>query len=319
MKKKSPWSRNDKIGAATLIATIAGILVALLFPEVRRAVGLEKPAFVPPPVSVAQVQAAKSESPATTAPPTQHKKSKSTKAPKPNSEPAEQAALREALPEQDTELAPAQQPKRRTVANGNTFENRPNTLDVQDSGTTFTHNIVKGMDATVSHGAYADSNDFEGKGVSHTEGDNSVMAGIRAAQRESVYECIAPCGQHGPFPDVSLGLPPDLPLARALHGSSRSVADQLKALITEGNTLVDEFCAGKDVEVLKKSERAWQAKVENVFSNLDPRLMNALANATSPRSSQSDNEHAGIGICNSIVVKIDVMILYENQLRGVGD
>jgi cytoskeletal protein RodZ len=47
MKKKSPWSRADKLTGAGVVVAVVAIAVGLLIPEVRRAVGLEKPAPVP--------------------------------------------------------------------------------------------------------------------------------------------------------------------------------------------------------------------------------------------------------------------------------
>ena len=43
MKKKSPWSRADKLTGAGVVVAVVAIAVGLLIPEVRRAVGLEKP------------------------------------------------------------------------------------------------------------------------------------------------------------------------------------------------------------------------------------------------------------------------------------
>jgi hypothetical protein len=50
MKKQVPWNRNDKLAAASLAVGMLAIFVGLLFPEVRRKLGLEKPA---PPSSAA--------------------------------------------------------------------------------------------------------------------------------------------------------------------------------------------------------------------------------------------------------------------------
>jgi hypothetical protein len=47
MSKKIPWSRNDKLAVAGLAVGLLGIVVALLFPEVRRKLGFEKPALAP--------------------------------------------------------------------------------------------------------------------------------------------------------------------------------------------------------------------------------------------------------------------------------
>ena len=85
---------------------------------------------------------------------------------------------------------------------------------------------------------------------------------------------------------------------------------------------MDTFYAGNDMDVLNKSQMGWQAKIGTVISNLDPRLGDAL-NHVKPaqwRSNGPENRNqAGINICNLIMVKIDVLIIYENQLRGVGD
>jgi hypothetical protein len=64
MKKKVPWGRTDKLTAVGVVIAILAIVVGLLFPEVRRFVGLEKPA----PVALVQTQAPKSEPPATATP-----------------------------------------------------------------------------------------------------------------------------------------------------------------------------------------------------------------------------------------------------------
>jgi hypothetical protein len=213
---------------------------------------------------------------------------------------------------------------RRIVDDGNTYENLPNKLEVQDPGTIFTHNLVRGMDSSITNGAYAAGNDFEGRGTPPLNDPNDpVMAGIRAAQRQTIYKCPDPCGEHGPYFDSPIeGLPSDLPLAKALHGSSHYIADQLWALIDEGNAIVDTFCAGNDMAVLNKSQMDWQAKIETVVSNLDQRLGDALTKVKAPqwRSSGAKGlNQKGIDICNLILVKIDVLIMYQNQLRGVGD
>ena len=64
MKKKVPWSRNDKLGAAGVAVALLAIGVGLLFPEVRRFLRLEKPA----PVALAPAQIPKPELPATATP-----------------------------------------------------------------------------------------------------------------------------------------------------------------------------------------------------------------------------------------------------------
>src|ERR1035438_3996775 len=45
--KKAAWSRKDKLAAAGLCVAVLAIVVGLLFPEVRRILGLEKPAPTP--------------------------------------------------------------------------------------------------------------------------------------------------------------------------------------------------------------------------------------------------------------------------------
>jgi hypothetical protein len=62
MKKKVPWNRNDRLAAAGVAVALLAIIVGLLFPEVRRKLGLEKPA--PTTVSLPQAQVPKSELPA---------------------------------------------------------------------------------------------------------------------------------------------------------------------------------------------------------------------------------------------------------------
>lgn len=67
MKKKAPWSRTDKLTAVGVVIALLAIVVGLLFPEVRRFVGLEKPA--PAPVAPTQVQApTRGQNPAAPAP-----------------------------------------------------------------------------------------------------------------------------------------------------------------------------------------------------------------------------------------------------------
>lgn len=152
-------------------------------------------------------------------------------------------------------------------------------------------------------------------------GVGADTAKIRAAQRANVFKCPSPCGPYGPYPDTLIeGLPSNLPLAKALHGSSGFVADQLSLLIDEGNAIVDTFLADNDMEALSKNQVAWQAKVETVVANLDPRLGDALTHVRSGQFSESNSHNqAGINICKSIMGKIDVLTIYQNQLRGVGD
>lgn len=234
----------------------------------------------------------------------------------------EPSPKRDAKPE--TTPPPAHTSTHRLVEDGNIIENQPNKLEVQDPGTTFTNNTVRGMDATVSHGAYADNNDFEGRGEpgkpSQSDGKGADMVKLWAAQTANVYKCRGPCGA-GPFPDDPIeGVPSNLPFAKALHDSSRFVADQLSSLIDEGNVILYTFLvAGSDMEALKKNEIAWQAKIKTVVSNLDPRLGEALTHVRSMRYSNSNRNPEGIKICESIAGKIDLLTIYQNQLRGVGD
>jgi hypothetical protein len=211
------------------------------------------------------------------------------------------------------------------VVDGNIVENLPNKLEVQDPGTTFTNNTVRGMDADIKHGALADNNDFEGRGGTtqppKSEGKGADPVKIWAAQVANVYKCTQPCGERGPYPDSPIeGLPPNLPLAKATHGSSRFVADELSTLIDEGYVIMHTFFANNDMEALSRSQREWQIKIETIMSNLDPGLGEALDHVRSGQFAESSSRNrAGINICKSIAGKIDVLTIYQNQLRGVGN
>jgi|SRR6266849_4229434 len=84
MQKKPPWSRADKLTAATVVIGLLGIVVALLFPEVRRKLGLEKPVPVAAETHVSQSQAPATTTPNTSPPQSRTRpkvKSKPTPAP----------------------------------------------------------------------------------------------------------------------------------------------------------------------------------------------------------------------------------------------
>jgi hypothetical protein len=152
-----------------------------------------------------------------------------------------------------------------------------------------------------------------------TNGHGAKLANIWAAQAGAPYKCDGPCGT-GPWPDDTplRGVPSGLPLAKALHGSSRFVADQLSALIDEGNSIAYTFAKDDNVDALKKNQKDWQAKIDIVMSNLDPRLGEALNHVTSDRCGGGRNPE-GIEICKSIAGKSDLMTIYQNTLRGVKD
>jgi hypothetical protein len=50
--KKTPWTRNDRIGAAALAVALIACASAFVIPEVRQFVGLEKPAAIQAPAQV---------------------------------------------------------------------------------------------------------------------------------------------------------------------------------------------------------------------------------------------------------------------------
>ena len=79
--RAEPWSRNDKIAAFAVAVTILLAVVGLLTPEIRRAIGLDKP--TPASTNTPQGQSPKSElsvpaksNPATAEPPIQKKHQK---------------------------------------------------------------------------------------------------------------------------------------------------------------------------------------------------------------------------------------------------
>jgi len=106
--------------------------------------------------------------------------------------------------------------------------------------------------------------------------------------------------------------------AKSVTCSSRVVTDQLSALIDEGNLIAYTFVQDNNVEALKKSQKDWQAKIDAVMSNLDPRLGVALIHVTTDRCVGNRNPE-GIDICKSIAGKSDLMTIYQNTLRGFKD
>jgi hypothetical protein len=138
--------------------------------------------------------------------------------------------------------------------------------------------------------------------ASGKSGDGADVEKIRDAQTASVYKCDEPCGAYGAYPDYPIeGLAPSLPLAKALHGSSHTLADNLSSLIDEGNAIFSAFIADSDVDTLNKKQKTWQAKVETAISDLDPRLGDALTHIKSLKD------------------KIAVLTIYQNQLRAAGE
>jgi hypothetical protein len=142
------------------------------------------------------------------------------------------------------------------------------------------------------------------------------------AQTAIIYKCHSPCGPHGPYPDVPLeGVPEDLPSARALTGSGYVLATQLSDLIDEGKLLVRQFLGTDDMDFLSKNETTWQTEVERLLTpNLDPRLVKALSQANSKQfNTMNSHNQKGIVICNLVGAKTDLLIMFYNQLIGVGD
>ena len=111
-----------------------------------------------------------------------------------------------------------------------------------------------------------------------------------------------------------------MPLAKALRGSSHALADKLSVLIDEGGAIVNAFRANSDMGLLISKQAAWEIKVETAVSDLDSRLDEALASVKSATLKASGNlGQAGLDICNSIEFEAEVLTIYQNQLRGVGD
>jgi len=54
MRRKQPWSRNDKLGATAVFVAVITCASAFFIPEVRRFFGLEKPIAAQEPTTVAQ-------------------------------------------------------------------------------------------------------------------------------------------------------------------------------------------------------------------------------------------------------------------------
>jgi Flp pilus assembly protein TadD len=74
MRKKEPWSRNDKLVVGGLALALITAVSAFFIPEVRRAIGLDKPASVQAPVRVQTSTAPSAVAPSQAAP-TEKKKS----------------------------------------------------------------------------------------------------------------------------------------------------------------------------------------------------------------------------------------------------
>jgi len=201
-----------------------------------------------------------------------------------------------------------------------------NKFTINGKDNAVTNNTVTNMDVEIAKDAQHNKIDRNliqsgvpfGVIPAQTNGNGANLANIWAAQTGAMYKCAGPCGL-GPFPDSPIyGVPPDLPPAKALHGSSRFVADKLSALIDEGNVIAYTFFKDNDVESLKKSQIAWQAKIDAVMSNLDSRLGDALTHVTSLRFGDSRSPE-GTSICKSIAGKNDLMTIYQNTLRGFKD
>jgi hypothetical protein len=78
MKKKSPWSRNDKLAAAGVAIALVACASAFFIPEVRQFFGLEKPATVQAPVQVQESTAPSAVAPSQAAPAPTPPKSQTT-------------------------------------------------------------------------------------------------------------------------------------------------------------------------------------------------------------------------------------------------
>jgi hypothetical protein len=229
--------------------------------------------------------------------------------PSKTAKPIRQAALREALPEQDAKRVstpPVTPNTRRVIVDGNIVENQPNTLDVEDPGTTFTNNTVRGMDASVKNGAYADNNDFEGRGAtaqSQSEGKGADMAAIRKAQTRNQYP--------GAFPD-SLW-----PVANTvLQGTNSSVADDLTKFIVQGHRIIADFRTDGNAKSIKEKERIWEMEVYAALTaKLGPRFAQDFDEQELASDPQRHN-FEGDNICHLIDTKIAKLTTFVNQLRA---
>jgi hypothetical protein len=206
---------------------------------------------------------------------------------------------------------------------------RPTKLTVGGEQNKIMHNTFPEMDIEFtdkSKGNELGDNSFQnpvipGQVPTAKNSYGADTAKIRDARDANVLKCDVPCGAHGPYPDDDIeGMPSDLPLAKAFHGSSRVLADQFSTIIDEGNAIVAAFVADNDMEALNKNQKVWQARVDTAVSDLDPRLRDALPNLKSKRPrGLSGHNQTGVSLCQSIKGKIDVLTMYQNQLRGVGD
>jgi hypothetical protein len=153
---------------------------------------------------------------------------------------------------------------------------------------------------------------------------SEVDAKAFEAQNANILECQSPCGLPGPFPDtLPTGDNPfrrDLPPAVGLKGPSLVVAEQLADLVTQGYGLLAKFVKDNDARTLSAAKKSWDAHAESVVSsNLDTVL------ATDFNRSYSGNicsgltgarDPDGIRLCNVLGARLDVLVLFENQLRG---
>lgn len=216
-----------------------------------------------------------------------------------------------AFPKQDAKPAPAPPPgttnTTRVLVDGGIFENAPNKLEVQDPGTTFTNNTVRGMDASVTHGAYADNNDFEGREASmqppQSGGKGADMAAIRKAQTRNQYP--------GGFPDEPW------PLANAvLLGTTSGVADQLARFIDEGYKIAADFRKDHNAQLIREKEKTWEAEVQaNITTNLGQRFAQEFDEKELASDPQRRNADGG-NICSLIDAKIEVLSEFVKQLRA---
>lgn len=208
-------------------------------------------------------------------------------------------------------------------------KNRPPlTLTVSGQDTTLTQNTITDTNIDITKDAKNTQLNKNLTGYGDTvlgkqqNGTGADMGQVYTAQTANVFKCPAPCGPHGPYPDVALeGMPSDLPNARALSGSSRALAGQLSGFIDEGNALVSRFLRDDNADALAAQATAWELRVEQVVSSmLDPQLAKALSQVNSKQlSAMTNHNQKGIDLCNSLKAKTDLLTMFYNQLLGVGD
>jgi hypothetical protein len=112
----------------------------------------------------------------------------------------------------------------------------------------------------------------------------------------------------------------ELPLARALHSSNWTVADQLSQLIDAGSKIMGAFLRNDNVQALAEDETVWDAEAQAVLAaNLGQRYADEFRYAQSTTTIYpAGHSVQGGSIFNLMDAKIAVLSRFVNELRAAG-